>query len=282
MIMEKCDNLNNIYQLNKREKYIPYMSQDEYFKTTSLHEVHAVTTLSGKWICQVEKDDEQPLLCFRVDSSQGLVNDDIKRIDENGGRLTFKYERQFTINDYDYSKDYHLNISDVSSGYTLKVNGRYVGQIPSSVEASEFDITSLIHGGENRIEMSNVDQPLWSTLASHICLNTHLSENMYILERDNDRLVHFEVEAVCQQDTEQILVTVKIKEVEGLPAITYTLIGLEGEIEAQGNIDLDYPCIIPIDASFEVVDLLDGYTLFLETDYETVAYFINKRDISIK
>ncbi|WP_449463661.1 hypothetical protein [Streptococcus suis] len=58
--------------------------------------------------------------------------------------------------------------------------------------------------------------------------------------------------------------------------------GLEGEIEAQGNIDLDYPCIIPIDASFEAVDLLDGYTLFLETDYETVAYFINKRDITIK
>ncbi|WP_181897764.1 sugar-binding domain-containing protein, partial [Staphylococcus felis] len=194
-------------------------------------------------------------------------------IDENGGRLTFKYERQFTINDYDYSKDYHLNISDVSSGYTLKVNGRYVGQIPSSVEASEFDITSLIHGGENRIEMSNVDQ---------LFLNTHLSENMYILERDNDRLVHFEVEAVCQQDTEQILVTVKIKEVEGLPAITYTLIGLEGEIEAQGNIDLENPCISPIDASFEAVDLLDGYTLFLETDYETIAYFINKRDITIK
>lgn len=61
------------------------------------------------------------------------------------------YVRDFNIGKKNASKRYLLHFEGVKSAFYLWVNGRRVGYSQNSMSPAEFDITSYIRSGDNRI-----------------------------------------------------------------------------------------------------------------------------------
>ncbi len=61
------------------------------------------------------------------------------------------YRRNFTIDRFDKNKAYILKFDGVDSAYEVWVNGEFIGYSKVSRLPSSFDVSSLLHEGENQI-----------------------------------------------------------------------------------------------------------------------------------
>ncbi|ARJ50498.1 sugar-binding domain-containing protein [Staphylococcus lutrae] len=219
------------HKLPNRTRYIPYVSRDvfelPYIKFLS----HAVTPLMGS---------------------------------ESTWHANASYQHQFVIEDYDFSKDYHLNIEGIQQHCQIFINQLWMGSTEAPNSNVEWDVTQALHEGTNEIEVVAIED--------HGLTNQMMFRDMYLLERANDRIVDYDVEVAPNQRGD-LKVCMQIKDIEGAPLITYTLQNEQKMTLAKGQLDIDSCHHILIPA--HLVNQRHRYfTLFLETDDETIAHYI--------
>ncbi|WP_241522656.1 hypothetical protein [Staphylococcus delphini] len=236
----------NQYQLTKRTRYIPYMSRHvfaiPYIKFLS----HAVTPLNQQWHYETETGIMHPLTDKNEMSDLHIV-------------------RSFMIEDFDDSKDYHLNVEGIRQSFMIYINQNDVGTVEGNEGHIEFDITHAIHGEMNVIELVPT-----ATMRSP---QQNLFNDMYVLERANDRIVDYSVD-VSQNARGDMSVRIQIQDIEGAPLISYLLQNEQHVTFAKGLMDIDssYHLVIP---AHLVGQQGKHFTLFLETEDETIAHDID-------
>ncbi|NBK47719.1 hypothetical protein EON06_08190 [Staphylococcus delphini] len=244
--LKKIEMRINQYQLTKRTRYIPYMSRQvfaiPYIKFLS----HAVTPLNQQWHYETETGIMHPLTDKNEMSDLHIV-------------------RSFMIEDFDDSKDYHLNVEGIRQSFMIYINQSNVGTVEGNERHIEFDITHAIHGEMNVIELVSTE-----TMMSP---QQNLFNDMYVLERANDRIVDYSVD-VSQNARGDISVRIQIQDIEGAPLISYLLQNEQHVTFAKGLMDIDssYHLVIPVHL---VGQQGKHFTLFLETEDETIAHDID-------
>ncbi|WP_241522728.1 hypothetical protein [Staphylococcus intermedius] len=240
----------NQHQLTKRTRYIPYMNRHvfsiPYIKFLS----HAVTPLNQQWKCQTANNIMKPLM-------------------KNGETPDLNYVRPFEIEDFDDSKDYHLNIEQIQQPFTIYINQSYIGTVVGNEGHIEFDITHVVNGDTNRIELV----PTEITTEVMMSQQQNPFQDMYVLERANDRIVDYSVD-VSHNARGDISVRIQIQDIEGAPLISYVLQNEQQATFAKGIMDIDssYHLVIP---AHLVGQQGKHFTLFLETEDETLAHDID-------
>ncbi|PCF51510.1 hypothetical protein [Staphylococcus delphini] len=244
--LKKMEMRINQYQLTKRTRYIPYMSRHvfaiPYIKFLS----HAVTPLNQQWHYETETGIMHPLTDKNEMSDLHIV-------------------RSFMIEDFDDSKDYHLNVEGIRQSFMIYINQSDVGTVEGNEGHIEFDITHAIHGEMNVIELVPT-----ATMRSP---QQNLFNDMYVLERANDRIVVYSVD-VSQNARGDMSVRIQIQDIEGAPLISYLLQNEQHVTFAKGLMDIDssYHLVIP---AHLVGQQGKHFTLFLETEDETIAHDID-------
>ncbi|HEC2191831.1 TPA: hypothetical protein R1935_000418 [Staphylococcus delphini] len=244
--LKKIEMRINQYQLTKRTRYIPYMSRHvfaiPYIKFLS----HAVTPLNQQWHYGTETGIMHPL------TDKNEMSD-------------LHIARSFMIEDFDDSKDYHLNVEGIRQSFIIYINQSDVGTVEGNEGHIEFDITHAIHGEMNVIELVPTE-----TMMSR---QQNLFNDMYVLERANDRIVDYSVD-VSQNARGDMSVRIQIQDIEGGPLISYLLQNEQHVTFAKGLMDIDssYHLVIP---AHLVGQQGKHFTLFLETEDETIAHDID-------
>ncbi|QHW36439.1 hypothetical protein GZH82_03210 [Staphylococcus ursi] len=248
--LKKIEMRINQYQLTKRTRYIPYMSHHvfaiPYIKFLS----HAVTPLNQQWHYQAENGFRNPL----TDKDETSY---------------LHYVRSFMIEDFDTSKDYHLNVEGVQQPFMIYMNQSYVGTVNGNEGHIEFDMTHAVNGAMNEIELV----PTETTTEAMMSQQQNPFQDMYVLERANDRIVNYSVN-VSQNTRGDISVRIQIQDIEGAPLISYLLQNEQHVTFAKGLMDIDssYHLVIP---AHLVEQQGKHFTLFLETEDETIAHYID-------
>ncbi|HGH0898334.1 TPA: hypothetical protein ACJHIU_000209 [Staphylococcus pseudintermedius] len=243
--LKKIEMRINQYQLTKRTRYIPYMSRHvfaiPYIKFLS----HAVIPLNQQWHYETET---------------GIIHS----FTDKNEMSDLHYVRSFIIEDFDDSKDYHLNIEGVQQSFMIYLNQSDVGTVEGNEGHIEFDITHAVHGEMNVIELVPTE-----TMMSP---QQNLFNDMYVLERANDRIVDYSVD-VSQNARGDMSVRIQIQDIEGAPLISYLLQNEEHDTFAKGVMDIDssYHLVIPVHL---VEQQGKHFMLFLETEDETIAHYI--------
>ncbi|MBI5974288.1 sugar-binding domain-containing protein [Staphylococcus canis] len=272
-------------QLAKRQCYIPFVDKDEYFSTTNIRDIHSVTDLEGRWTCRLflneaalERQQVFATLTVQSPSNWSKLTDQSFELIKQQRFFYFEYERTYIIDDYDESKDYHLNVETLQTESLIKINHHYIGEINDISKVSEYDITAYLHEGKNTIQIIVKDEAIVNASDFATYLRTHLNQCIYILERANDRIVNYTLQTKYNEPQHQVNVSIDIKEVEGLPIVSYTIVDPEGFLVKHGDIDLDQSCQIQIDEQSQLMTSCGTYTLFLETDDEIIVEQVDYRD----
>lgn len=247
----------NQHQLPNRTTYIPYMSRHVFALPYIKFLSHAVTPLNQQWHCQREEN-----IYHRGYTDVGTLFD-------KGEARFLKYTRTYMIDDFDYSKDYHLNVEGVQQPFMIYMNESYVGTVNESDKRIEFDVTHVVHEEMNVIELVATEMSDEEMALQPMTL----FQEMYVLERANDRIVDYSVD-VSRHACGDLSVRIRIKDIEGAPVITYLLENEQHTTFAKGTMDLDNSYHLLISAHL-VGRQGRHFTLFLETEDETIAHYID-------
>lgn len=235
MIATRFKNMTNHFKGDAMTQisYIPYSSHREYFTYTSIEQLHAVTSLCGKW-------------------------------DVDYNRLTQStiYTRDFEITDYDCSKDYFLDMQNFQLHGTVLMNGKAC--INEGILQGKYDMTQRIHKGNNTLVIIMHHGTTPNQILRQL-------ERLVIIERADDRVVSYDVWANYDHANKLLHIQLKITDIEGAPMPSYTLVDSDNQYVMTGDVDLDvvndiiYPC------QYDTLHTKNGYRLLLDTDDETLV-----------
>ncbi|HHU6750080.1 TPA: hypothetical protein ACUI23_000760 [Staphylococcus pseudintermedius] len=244
--LEKIEMRINPYQLTKRTRYIPYMSRHVFAIPYIQFLSHAVTPLNQQW----HYETETGIMHLFTDKNE---------------TSDLRYVRSFIIEDFDDSKDYHLNVEGGQQSFIIYVNQSDIGTVEGNESYIEFDITHAVRSEMNVIELVPTE-----TMMSP---QQNLFQDMYVLERANDRIVDYSVD-VSQNARGDMSVCIQIQDIEGAPLISYLLQNEQHVTFAKGLMDIDssYHLVIP---AHLVGQQGKYFTLFLESEDETIAHYID-------
>ncbi|WP_086428097.1 sugar-binding domain-containing protein [Staphylococcus cornubiensis] len=247
----------NQHQLPNRTTYIPYMSRHVFALPYIKFLSHAVTPLNQQWHCQMEEN---------IYHHEYM---DVDTLFHKREDCYLKCTRTFMIDDFDYSKDYHLNIEGAQQPFIIYLNESYVGTVEGSRARIEFDVTHAVHEAKNVIELVATEMSDDDTTLHHMVP----FQEMYVLERANDRIVDYTVD-VSRHARGDLSVRIQIQDIEGAPVISYLLENEQHMTFAKGTMDMDscYHLLIP---AHLVGQQGRHFTLFLETEDETIAHYID-------
>ncbi|UXR69351.1 hypothetical protein MUA26_09535 [Staphylococcus sp. IVB6246] len=210
---------------------LPYISHHEYFEYKGKHELHAITVLDGGWEVKGSQFEE-----------------------------TVFYTKTFSIQDYDISKDYLIDVQKLKKELTVWINGEELAHLDHGI----CQITHMIRPENNLIIVHT------QSYDDIVEIRQQLN-GLMIIERANDRIDDFEVQSKYMFRNQELYIQLKITDIEGAPIPTYTVMCSEGNIIATGDIHLDEvnEMICPQRSEFE-----RGYLLFIDTEDETLVHTI--------
>ena len=115
------------------------------------------------------------------------------------------YRRFFRLEKQPGQK-YYLNFEGVDSAFYLYINGQYKGYSQISHATSEFDITDLVCGGENRIDVLVLK---WCVSSYLECQDkfrfSGIFRSVYLLTRPEGHLTDYKIETVLSGDEGKLL-----------------------------------------------------------------------------
>ena len=181
-------------------------------------------------------------------------------------------------------KDVLLNFEGVDSCFYLYVNGTFVGYSEVSHMTSEFNVTKLLHEGENELRVLVLK---WCT-ASYMedqdkFRMSGIFREVYLLLRDRKRITDFYARPLLAEDLTSASLTVEVEKNASI-AVDYELVAPDGEAVASGSIAKGEDSIV---LSVPSVQLWSDespllYTLYLHCGDEYIAQEIGFRSLYIR
>lgn len=193
------------------------------------------------------------------------------------------YQKEFDFNINPTKHDYHINFEGVDSCFYLWINGMFVGYSQISHSISEFDISSFLVNGKNKI----------TVLALKWCDGTYFEDqdkfrmsgifrDVYILTRAKSRIIDYKINPKIDISLKKGILDIDILSVIGNPNIKYTLINPNNNIISMGSIKNNN-----LQIDIENVELWNAespklYTLLIETENEVIKERIGMREVKIE
>ncbi|QLK86707.1 hypothetical protein [Staphylococcus sp. 17KM0847] len=225
---------------------IPFSSHKAYFQMIHHQQIHALTSLYGKWTIQQHIENQQDMPCAKW----------------------LLYQRNFKVDDYDYSKDYFLNMVELYVPFELYINEQ---KVEYREQLLAYDITHYIHKEENEIAVKIynkdiIDQRYFTILEQ--------LDSVYIVERANDCLVDYNLKIKRDGFLKCYVIQVDITDIAGSPIPTYVLKDEKGKTLIEGALDIDHVNDIAIPfVDIEVREEQYLY-LFMDTQDETLVHVL--------
>lgn len=194
------------------------------------------------------------------------------------------YVRDFEIGEEISSMNKYLVFEGVDSCYFVWINGTYAGYSQVSHATSEFDISRLVHTGNNRIVV----------LVLKYCDGTYFEDqdkermsgifrSVYLLARPKTHLRDFMAKPVLMNNYHSARLEIK-GIFEGDAEASLKLLAPSGDIVAQGEISANESVAV-----LEIADVVlwnaeqpKLYTLILSTENEVIAKKVGFREICRK
>jgi beta-galactosidase len=193
------------------------------------------------------------------------------------------YLRDFTIDENMIERELFLNFEGVDSCFYLWINGKFVGYSQVSHMTSEFNITSFVHQGSNRIAVLVLkwcdgtyleDQDMWRL--------SGIFREVYVLARcKHARIEDYFIKTELKKKLTKCTVDVDLK-IFGDREASYKFISPHGDIVDTGE-SKDGKIRIKLDNPFLWSDefpLL--YSLYLDIADETILAKVGIKDLIIK
>ena len=197
------------------------------------------------------------------------------------------YRRTFTLSDTVTSgKDVMLNFDGVDSCFYLFVNGEFAGYSEVSHATSEFNITHLVHAGENTLSVLVVKWCSTSYLEDQDKFRSSgIFREVYLIYRARRRIEDLQVSAIPAPSLGKAPVTLKLRTNRPLE-VHFSLKNAEGEEIATGDATADGNTEITV-AELKSPRLWSDedpylYTLIIKADDEFIPVKVGVRRIEIK
>lgn len=251
----------NIYKNQNRisspRLMTPFMNKQEYFNISRKEE--AAACIPVRFISKFE--DYSSMLLHT--SSHQMLKENAK-----SQYVCTTLTAQFKIEDYDKLQDYHLYIHELACPMMLMLDNTIVSYVEPDYTYHRIDITPLISSGIHEIKMM-VFQERHDATCQYA---SSLLEDIYIMSRAYDRIEDFDV--FCQYDSEiaTLQPTIEIKDIEGAPYITYSVLDQFGETLTVGEINIDQSNHLNLQAIPLEENDLHHLTLMLETQDEVIMH----------
>lgn len=191
------------------------------------------------------------------------------------------YVRDFEISAEKASMKNYIVFEGVDSCYFLYINGKYVGYSQVSHSTSEFDITSYVKEGSNRISVIVLKYSDGTYLEDQDKERlSGIFRSVYILSRPQAHLRDFFVKPSLYNDYKSGKLTIDAK-FEGDTAVDVKLISPCGDITAVGKLSNENPeAVLDVaDAILWTAETPNLYTLVLSTADEVIVKKIGLREI---
>lgn len=200
---------------------------------------------------------------------------------ENPGAL---YRRKFTIDNYNPESDYHINFEGVDSVFYLWVNDQFVGFSKISHSNTEFDLTELLHEGENDISILVIQYSDATYLEDQDKFRySGIFRDVYLLERSKHRVNHFLITPDVASDLNSASIELEFIDVQNTDTVKFTLFNPEGVILEEGDLDTTQTHTLTLDNpvlwNAENPAL---YLVLLETEHEAYRQQVGLRKVEIK
>lgn len=192
------------------------------------------------------------------------------------------YVKEFELTEEQLGNNLFLNFDGVDSCYYVWVNGVFVGYSQVSHSGSEFDITSDVTVGTNRLTVLVLKWCDGTYLEDQDKLRfTGIFRDVYILSRPKDHIRDYFVHTLVNETMDHACIDVDLM-LSGTPAVTGKLYSPEGTLLADAS-----PSDGKLHFEVDAPDLWNAehpalYTLILETPDETIAQKTGIRRIDIK
>lgn len=193
------------------------------------------------------------------------------------------YQKEFDFNINSEKHDYHINFEGVDSCFYFWINGMFVGYSQISHSISEFDISSFLVNGKNKI----------TVLVLKWCDGAYFEDqdkfrmsgifrDVYILTRAKSRIVDYKINPKIDISLKKGILDIDIISVVGNPNIKYTLISPNNNVISIGDIKNNN-----LQINIENIELWNAespklYTLLIETKNEVIKERIGMREVKIE
>lgn len=195
------------------------------------------------------------------------------------------YVRDFNISEKWQEKEKYIVFEGVNSCFYLWVNGEFAGYSQGSRMPAEFNISSYVNPGKNRIAVMVLkwcdgsyleDQDLWRF--------SGIFRDVYVLARDNNHVRDVFNRQVLSDDFKAALLKCEI-ETKGSCEVKAELKDKEGKIIAEGKKAIDGIGVIELEVKDPVLWNAENpylYKLFVYSGEEVLLFGTGFRKIEIK
>ena len=195
------------------------------------------------------------------------------------------------IYEFAYHKDHaapkaYLNFEGVDSCFYVWLNGEYVGYSQVSHATSEFDVTNQLQEGNNKL----------AVLVLKWCDGSYLEDqdkfrmsgifrDVYLMKRPEQAIRDYFVKTKIEKDCAKVSVQIEYFD-QVIPTAVAVYDGTENEATADGVVQKIVDNVLYADFTIENPTLWNTeapylYTMYLETEHETITEYIGIREISI-
>ena len=187
------------------------------------------------------------------------------------------YYKDFDVTEEELKKDLYLYFEGVEAGFYVWVNGQFVGYSQVSHSPSEFDITSFVKSGKNRLAVLVLKWTDGTYLEAQDKYRYNgIFRDVTLLIRPKDAIVDYTVKTSVAEDNKTATVSVKLDSCKGEPkAVAY----LFEEKELFAGQETSFTVSDPSLWNAENPIL---YTVKLQTKDEVIEQKVGIREIEIK
>lgn len=194
------------------------------------------------------------------------------------------YHQKVRVDNYSSESDYHINFEGVDSSFYLWVNDEFIGFSKISHSNTEFDLTEVLHEGENDISILVVQWGDATYLEDQDKFRySGIFRDVYLLERNRQRLNHFVITPDIAEDLQTATLDIQFLDTQNLDEVAFTLVDPDGNPVESKQLDVSTSHSITI-ASPRLWNAEDPqlYTVVLETENETYQQEVGLRKVEIK
>ena len=296
--------ITEINQLPDRNYYIPYNSYEEYLKGNRKFSSRFLN-LNGKWQFKYIENIrtlEEPLWLnnhinydfketivpsvWQLDGFDQIQYTNVEYpIPYNPPYVPYKlpagiYTRKFNL-DFDEKMDYHLNFEGVDSVFYVWVNDDFIGYSTIAHSNSEFDISSALKDGENRISVLVLK---WATSTYFEDQDkfrfSGIFRDVFILKREKNRINSFKIDLLLSEKYDNAKINVSSQFNNNITG-TYQLRSPEGKLIVEKSLSSAFEIEVK-EPKLWTPETPYLYELILNSQEEVIVQRIGIREVKIE
>ncbi|KFE41531.1 beta-galactosidase [Staphylococcus agnetis] len=253
---KRINHYKNQNRISSPRLITPFMNKQEYFNISQKEE--AAACIRVRFVSKFE--DYSSLLLGHV--HQGHKDNTVVP------NVCTTLTAQFMVDDYDKAQDYHLYVHDILCPMLIVIDDAIVSYIEPDDTYHRIDITHLVTSGRHELKIMAYQKCNDATYPSA----NILLDDIYIVTRAYDRIEDFDI--YCQYDSETGLLqpTLNIKDIEGAPQITYSVLDQFGDTLVTDEVNIDQSNRLNLNAITLDDSTIHHLTLMLETQDEVIMH----------